>query len=90
MKNMNNNAVKPIRKLSFYHDSSVETMKRSVVKMITYEIIILSLNFIVVYLITGRARIAFGFVVISSIYTMLSYFLHDRIWDSIKWGKVNK
>lgn len=89
MNAVNNNAVRPIRKLSFYHDPSVETMKRSVAKMITYEIIILSLNFILVYLITGRTRIALGFVVISSVYTMLSYFLHDRIWDKIKWGKFN-
>jgi adenylylsulfate kinase len=90
MISLSNNAVKPIRKLSFYHDPSVETKKRSFVKMITYELIILLLNFTTVYLITGHVRIAFGFVALSSTYVMLSYFMHERIWDAIKWGKVTK
>jgi uncharacterized membrane protein len=78
-----------VKRFSIHHDPSVETMSRSILKTISYELVILTLNFVTVYYITGRVRIALGFVVISSIYTMLSYFFHDRIWDKIKWGKVD-
>jgi uncharacterized membrane protein len=40
------------------------------------------------YLFTGKTSVAFGFMIISNIYTTLGYFFHERIWDNIKWGKV--
>ena len=79
----------PVKRFSIHHDPSVETKSRSVLKTVSYEVVMIILNFATVYYVTGRARIAFGFVVVSSIYTMLSYYFHDRIWDSIKWGKVD-
>ena len=78
-----------VKRFPIHHDPSVETISRSVLKTVSYEVVILVLNFVTVYYVTGRTRIALGFVVVSSIYTMLSYFLHDRIWDKIKWGKVD-
>jgi uncharacterized membrane protein len=76
-------------KLPFPHDPSVETVGRTVYKTVTYRIIISAMHFAVIYYITGRARIALGFVVLSSIYSMITFYLHDRIWDKVKWGKVD-
>jgi len=84
------NNVKYSKRFSFYHDPSVESLKRSVLKMISFELLLGCLNFLAVYLITGRARIALGFVVICGIYSMISFFIHERIWDKIKWGKINE
>jgi len=62
------------------------TTKRSLVKAFTYRAIIVVLDVSVIYLLTGRADIALGFTVISNIYTTVAYFLHERLWNKIKWG----
>ncbi len=65
-----------------------ETLRRSVVKTISYRVVILVLDFLCIYLFTGQIRVAFGFMIVSNIYTTIGYFLHERIWDRIKWGKT--
>ncbi len=63
-----------------------ESAKRSLVKAITYRIIIMILDFTVIYLLTKKAEIAVGFMIISNIYTTVAYFLHERLWNRIRWG----
>ena len=65
-----------------------ETLKRSVVKTISYRLVILVLDFTSIYLFTGQVKIAFGFMIVSNIYTTIGYFFHERFWDHIKWGKI--
>jgi uncharacterized membrane protein len=60
--------------------------KRSIVKALTYRVIILCLDFIVVYVLTRKAEIAAGFMIVSNVYTTVGYFLHERVWAGIKWG----
>ncbi len=62
--------------------------RRSVTKAITYRIVIMSLDFITIYLFTGAVRIAFGFMIASNIYTTVCYILHERIWARISWGVI--
>lgn len=62
---------------------------RSIVKTITYRLVILTLDFIVIFLFTGKKEIALGFMVLSNIYTSLIYFFHERLWTKIKWGQSN-
>jgi adenylylsulfate kinase len=62
------------------------TTKRSLVKAVTYRAVIVVLDVSVIYLLTGRADIALGFTIISNIYTTLAYFLHERLWNKIRWG----
>jgi adenylylsulfate kinase len=65
-----------------------ETLRRSVVKTISYRGAILILDFSFIYLFTGQIKVALGFMIVSNIYTTLGYFIHERIWDKIKWGKI--
>lgn len=67
---------------------ATETLGRSIIKTISYRLTILILDFISIYLFTGQAKIAFGFMIVSNIYTTVGYFFHERIWDKIKWGKI--
>ena len=60
--------------------------KRSVVKAITYRGIIVCLDFLVIYLLTGKVMTAAAFMIVSNIYTTVAYFLHERAWAGIKWG----
>ena len=63
------------------------TRKRSLVKALTYRVVIVCLDFLVVYILTKKTDVALGFMIISNIYTSLGYFLHERIWARIQWGK---
>ncbi len=60
--------------------------KRSVVKALTYRLVILVLDFVAVYVFTGKAEIAIGFMLASNVYTTVAYFIHERIWARIRWG----
>jgi len=60
--------------------------KRSVVKALTYRVAIVCLDFLVVYLFTHKVEVAFGFMIVSNIYTTVGYFVHERIWAHIRWG----
>jgi uncharacterized membrane protein len=60
--------------------------RRSLTKAITYRVIIVCLDFLVVYLLTGKVTTATTFMIVSNIYTSVGYFLHERIWAGIKWG----
>ena len=64
-----------------------ESWKRSLAKTITYRIVIMVLDFSVIYILTHGVEIALGFMIISNIYTSVGYFIHERVWDKIKWGK---
>lgn len=60
--------------------------KRSVVKAITYRGIIICLDFLVIYLLTGKVMTAAAFMIVSNAYTTVAYFFHERVWAGIKWG----
>jgi adenylylsulfate kinase len=64
-----------------------ESQKRSLVKAITYRILIIILDFVAVYLLTGKVAIAVSFMVISNLYTAVAYYIHERAWNKINWGR---
>ena len=60
--------------------------RRSVVKAVTYRIVIMCLDFGTIYLFTGALRVAVGFMIASNVYTTIAYFAHERLWSRVKWG----
>lgn len=60
--------------------------RRSMTKAATYRVLVMCLDFVTLYLLTGTVHIAIGFMVISNVYTSLAYFVHERLWARIKWG----
>jgi len=77
-----------IEKLLPDNHHAEETVRRSIVKTISYRLVILILDFTAIYLFTGQIKVAVGFMIVSNIYTTIGYFFHERIWDKIKWGKI--
>jgi len=69
---------------------SKENRKRSLVKAITYRILIIILDFTTIYLLTGRLEVSLGFTMVSNVYTSVAYYFHERIWDKTNWGKKIK
>jgi len=67
----------------------VSGISRSLVKAISYRILIVVLDFTTIYLLTGTVRLALGFMIVSNIYTTVAYFLHERAWAHVGWGLEN-
>lgn len=63
-----------------------ESPRRSIAKAVTYRVIIIVLDFLVIYLLTGQVRTAATFMIVSNVYTTVAYFLHERAWARIRWG----
>jgi len=64
----------------------IVSSSRSIAKAVSYRFVILCLDFVTLYLITGTLRVAVGFMIISNIYTTAAYFAHERLWARIEWG----
>lgn len=64
----------------------IVSRKRSIVKALTYRLVIMCLDFATIYLFTGKAHVAVGFMIASNIYTTVGYLLHERAWARIPWG----
>lgn len=73
-------------KIAFFERKSDETVKRTAVRTITYRVLIMILDFVAVYLLSGKTSVAIGYTIISNLYTTVAYFFHERIWDKISWG----
>jgi len=67
-----------IEKLFPVTHHSEETFRRSIVKTISYRVVILILDFVAVYLFTGKIKIAPGFTIVSNIYTTIGYFFSRK------------
>lgn len=66
--------------------SRIVLARRSVLKAVTYRVLIMCLDFGTIYVFTGAIRVAIGFMIASNIYTTVAYFAHERLWSRIRWG----
>ena len=64
-----------------------ETRRRSIVKSILWRIICIIVSIAVSYLLTSRLDIAVAIGSVYNIITMILYYFHERMWNSIRWGK---
>lgn len=60
---------------------------RSIAKAITYRIISIMIDSVIAYAITKNAKQTLVLVVISNVISIGIYFLHERAWNRIHWGK---
>jgi F420-0:gamma-glutamyl ligase len=56
-----------------------ETLRRYVVKTISYGVAILILDFGSIYLFTGQIKVALGFMIVSNIYTTVGFFSRENL-----------
>jgi uncharacterized membrane protein len=65
-----------------------ETHARTVARMVSYRLTALLLTVPFTYYITGDWTKAFEGSVILHLALTLDYYIHERIWLKIKWGKI--
>lgn len=64
-----------------------ENAKRSLVKSVTFRVLVIISDFIIIMLITHRYDLALAVIVLSNLASATLYYLHERVWNNIKWGK---
>jgi len=64
-----------------------EHAKRSFAKSITFRITIIISDTIIVLALTHRYDLAAGFVILTNLASTLIYYLHERAWAYIHWGR---
>ena len=65
-------------------------VKRSVAKSITFRILVVLSDFIVIYLLTHKIEVALGIIFFTNALATLIYFIHERVWKRIRWGKIQQ
>lgn len=64
-----------------------DTPLRSVAKTISWRITGTGSTFLISYAILGDATVSVTIAVIQLTFNTLLYFVHERIWNKIKWQK---
>jgi uncharacterized membrane protein len=68
----------------------IDKPKRSLIKTITWRITGSGATFGISYLISGNFVIAGSIATIQLVTNTVLYFIHERVWDRVKWGRVNQ
>jgi uncharacterized membrane protein len=64
-----------------------ERNRRSIIKALTWRFSATIATIILVYAITRDLKISFGIGFIEVFLKLFLYYLHERIWNNIKWGR---
>lgn len=63
---------------------------RTTTKMLTWRAIVNGSNFLIPYFMTGSWGQATAFFTIAVIVNMSLFYIHERLWNRVKWGKQIK
>lgn len=74
-------------KTNYEEDKHSEKPIRSIVKSLTWRAVGTIDTILISWIITGEVNTALSIGVIELISKMTLYFFHERIWNTIKWGK---
>ncbi|MEO0528719.1 MAG: DUF2061 domain-containing protein [Bacteroidota bacterium] len=78
---------KPAAKGQYNSDRKSERPKRSIAKSISWRIIGTLDTIVISWIVTGTLSLAFSIGLIELFTKMVLYFFHERIWNTIHWGK---
>lgn len=60
---------------------------RSIIKAVSWRIIATSTTTVLVFIFTNNFELAIGVGIFDIITKLLFYYIHERVWNKIKWGK---
>lgn len=72
---------------TYAKDVRSESPKRSIAKSISWRIVGTIDTIIISWIVTGTLTLAFSIGMVELVTKMVLYFFHERVWNSIKWGK---
>jgi len=65
----------------------METHRRSIAKAVSYRVYATILTFLIAWALTGKLTIGLQIGALDAVVKLLGYFLHERVWARIKWGR---
>jgi adenylylsulfate kinase len=68
----------------------VESHYRSIVKAVSYRILGSSTTALIFYVLTGKGSLSIGAGALDMILKIGVYFIHERIWNHINFGRSTK
>ncbi|SHJ46046.1 DUF2061 domain-containing protein [Pseudozobellia thermophila] len=78
---------KKASKKKFSEDKKSERPIRSVAKAVSWRVIGTLDTLLISYILTGEVAIAASIASIDFVTKMFLYFVHERVWNKIGWGK---
>jgi len=66
----------------------IETKKRSLIKTIAWRVAATLNSFLVLFYFSGMVESNLGKAVIMNITGFFIYYMYERVWNCIKWGKI--
>jgi adenylylsulfate kinase len=60
---------------------------RSILKTVSWRVLATLTTMTLVYLFTGRVLLSVGVGLVEALTKLALYYLHERIWERIGWGK---
>jgi uncharacterized membrane protein len=66
----------------------MNSKQRSLAKTVTYRLISSAIGFLVVWMISDNVKTGAMFSVAELVYKPLQYYVHERLWQHVKWGKM--
>ena len=64
-----------------------DTSRRSLVKTVSWRITGSTATFAISYAVLGDVAVSSTIAVIQLTFNTLLYFVHERIWNNIRWGR---
>lgn len=64
-----------------------ETKSRSIVKTVIWRIIATLITWGVLFYYTGKLAESIQITIVAAIIGMVAYYIHERTWNIINWGK---
>jgi uncharacterized membrane protein len=68
----------------FFKDGHPRTISKSV----TWRLLITASNFLIPYLMTGSIGKALAFLTLATIFNVIIYYTHERVWNRFSWAKT--
>ena len=60
---------------------------RSVVKALTFRVLILFSDGIIIFAVTRRYDLTLSVIILSNLASTVLYVIHERLWNTVHWGK---
>lgn len=64
----------------------IESNKRIALKSLTFRVLILTADGIIVYAITREFQTALTVTIIRNAFAMILYYIHEEYWNKVRWG----
>lgn len=65
----------------------MSSKKRSFVKAVSWRVIATTTTMLIVYMLTNDFRVMTGIGILDILFKTAVYYMHERIWNTIKWGR---